>query len=753
MAPDALRTMDRELLIEIGTEELPASWLPALTAQFGTRIEARLADERLPAGAPVETFSTPRRLVVRVARVPERQTDFEELVMGPPVSAAIGADGEMTGAGLGFARKQNVEPGALQRVETAKGVYLAHRRYLRGKAAVDVLPGVLGQALRDLQYPKPLRWDAELDDGRGELLSGRPLRWILFLYGGRVVPFEILRSAAASSSLVQEVRSGAVTFGHRFLTTSGRAGRAIKVKGFDDYRRRLAENFVILERGERHDRIGRELDAEARRRCGRVGVPPSGQAAMHDVPDLVEYPSVVSGTFGEEFLRLPAEVLTTTMIHHQHFFPLVSASGTSPSAVPAGTLMPAFLAVLNMEPEKPELVARNLERVLTARLRDARFFWDADRAQPLERHRERLATVAFHKGLGTFLDKATRLEPLARGICAEVLGRPAAADAAALAARLCKADLASSMVRELTELQGTIGGIYAREDGHPEAVWKAIYHHYLPAAVEPEAPPSRADLGEAAVPWAAVALADKLDTLVGMFAVGERPTGSRDPYGIRRAAQGLVRLLADLPELTGVDVAVALGPLVERTRAGLPNPLDAAAADALWAFLADRVRSVFEQRGADIRNVRAVTHGPAAALAPLTVRRKLAVLPELTESAEFTQLATLFKRVRNIVRQAGAAPASTSAIGLTEPAELALAREIDDRRPVIDAAVAAGDGYRRAFAEAAAFAPAVARFFDDVMVMADDPAVRAARVDVVRRLESLILQLADVSEMVPQTES
>jgi glycyl-tRNA synthetase beta chain len=743
--------MDRELLIEIGTEELPAAWLPGLTAQFGARIEARLAEERLAVAAPVETFSTPRRLVVRAARVPERQTDFEELVTGPPVSAAFAADGQMTGAGLGFARKQGVEPETLQRVETAKGVYLAHRRQLRGKAAVDVLPAVLGGALRDLQYPKQMRWDAELEDGKGELLSGRPIRWVLFLYGGRVVPFEIFRTAAAVSSLVQEVRSGAVTFGHRFLTTSGRAGRAIKVKGFDDYRRRLAENFVILERGERHDRIGRELDAEARRRGGRVSITPSGQLALHEVPDLVEYPAVVSGTFADEFLRLPGEVLTTTMIHHQHFFPLVSAQGQ---------LMPAFLAVLNMEPEKPETVARNLERVLTARLRDARFFWDADRTQPLDQHRERLATVAFHKGLGSFLAKAERIEPLARWIAGEVMGRPTTADAAARAARLCKADLGTGMVRELTELQGTIGGIYAREDGEPEAIWKAIYYHYLPTAVEPEAAPTKAELGEAAVSWAAVSLADKLDTVVGMFVAGERPTGSRDPYGIRRAAQGIVRLLADLPELTGVDRAVTLGLLVARAQAGLPAPADASeCSQALWAFLGDRVRGVFEQRGGDVRNVRAVTHGDPARVAPLTVRRKLAVLPELTDSADFTQLATLFKRVKNIARNLpdeayhAAERARTPLNGLSEPAELALVDELRERRPVIEGAVASGDGYRKAFAEAAAFGPAVARFFDDVMVMADNPSVRDARLRLMRQLEALILQLADVSEMVPQSDS
>jgi glycyl-tRNA synthetase beta chain len=685
--------------------------------------------------------------------VPERQTDFEELVMGPPVSAAFGADGEMTGAGVGFARKQGVEPSALQRIETPKGVYLGHRRFLRGKAAVDVLPAVLSGALRDLQYPKQMRWDAELDDGKGELLSGRPIRWVLFLFGGRVVPFEILRTATAASSLVQEIRSGAVTFGHRFLTTSGRAGRAIKVKGFDDYRRRLAENFVVLERGERHDRVGRELDAEARRRGGRVSVSPAGQHALQDVPDLVEYPAVVSGSFAEEFLRLPEEVLATTMIHHQHFFPLVSAQGG---------LMPAFLAVLNMEPEKPEMVVRNLERVLTARLRDARFFWDADRAQTLEAHRARLATVAFHRGLGSFQDKSERLEPLARWIAAEVLARPDVADAAATAARLCKADLASSMVRELTELQGTIGGIYAREEGQPEAVWKAIYHHYLPTAVEASAPPTPGDLGEAAVPWACVALADKVDTIVALFAAGERPTGSRDPHGLRRAAQGLVRILADLPELAGVDVAVTLGRLVERAQAGMPEPTGTADpagwVQAMWDFMADRVRGVFEQRGFDARNVRAVTAGSPATFRPLTVRRRLEVMPEFTDSPDFAQLAQVFKRVKNIGKNLDqdaferAERDDEPLHGLTAPAEVALLAELARRKPTVEEAVAASD-YRKAFSEAAALGPAVTTFFADVMVMAEDPAVQKSRLRLLRRIQSLILQLADVSEMVPQSDT
>ncbi len=743
--------MDRELLIELGTEELPASWLPELTAQFGSRIEARLAAERMAVETPVETFSTPRRLVVRAERVPERQSDFEDVVMGPPVSAAFLPDGTPTGAGVGFAKKQGVDVGALERVETPKGLYLAHRRQVRGKAAIDVLPHVLAAALRELQYPKHLRWDAFLDDGKGELLSGRPIRWVLFLYGGRVVPFDILRPASAAGPMVQDVRSGAVTFGHRFLATSGRAGRAIKVKSFDDYRKRLSENFVVIERGERHDRIGRELDAEARRRGGRVNISSSGQRALDEVPDLVEYPAVVSGTFPEEFLRLPDEVLMTTMIHHQHFFPLVSSQGT---------LLPVFLAVLNMEPEKPELVARNLERVLTARLRDARFFWESDRAQTLEHHRDRLATVAFHQGMGSFLDKSARIESLARWIAGDVLGHAGAEAAAATAARLCKADLATSMVRELTELQGTIGGIYARDAGQPETVWKAIYHHYLPTAVEAAGAPSRAELGAAAVTWAAVSLADKVDTVTAMFVAGERPTGSRDPHGIRRAAQGIVRILADLPELTGVNAVVTLGTLVDRALLALPAPADRAECQAaLWAFMADRVRSVFEQRGADARNVRAVASVTPADLAPLTIKRRLDVLPEFTDTPEFKQLATLFRRVRNIARNLSesdadiAATDGQSTAALTEPAELALVGELNRRQPAIDAAVAAGDGYRAAFAEAAAFGPSVGRFFDDVMVMADDPVIRRARLALLRRVEFLILQLADVSEMVPQSDS
>jgi glycyl-tRNA synthetase beta chain len=364
--------------------------------------------------------------------------------------------------------------------------------------------------------------------------------------------------------------------------------------------------------------------------------------------------------------------------------------------------------------------------------------------------------VLFHKKLGTYREKSTRVQQLARWICADVFGKSELADYAAEAGKLCKADLATDMVRELTELQGTMGGIYAREDGQPEEVWKAIYYHYLPVGVEANAPPTKEQLGKAAITWAAVSLADKLDTLTGMFAAGERPTGSRDPYGLRRAAQGIVRILVDLPELTGLDLRLTLGEIcgppsqqIRSTSAEAPADRSADHQGAFWSFMADRVRYVLEQRGYDTRNVRAVMHSEIAELSPLTAKRKLEVLPEFTETEEFKQLAGLFKRVKNIAKNLEAS-APDLGDALTEPAEKALAAEVDRLQPLIESSMRSGTGYRQAFAEAAKAGPAVAKFFDDVMVMADDPKLRDARLRLLRRLEGLILQLADVSEIVPE---
>ncbi len=744
--------MDRELLIELGTEELPASWLPALTGQLGDHLAARLGALRLPPDAPVETFSTPRRLTARVARMPERQADLEEILSGPPVAAAFKPTGEPTPAALGFAKKQGIEVSALERLETPKGVYLAYRRFQRGRAAVDVLPEALAGVLRDMAFPKQMRWDAWLDDGRGELLFGRPIRWILFLYGGRVVPFTIFRSDAAQSGAVQEVRAAALTYGHRFLATSGRAGRAIKVRSFEEYRTKLVESFVLLERSERHDKIARELDANAQRLGGRV----SSAAASHsgllqEVPDLVEYPAVVAGTFGTEFLALPEEVLTTTMIHHQHFFPVVN---------PSGRLMPAFLAVINTQADSSRSIARNCERVLTARLRDAGFFFDADRRVRLDDRLPALSTVLFHKKLGSYRAKALRLERLARYLAADAFGRPGAADDAAVAGRLAKADLVTDMVRELTELQGTMGGIYARAEGLAEPIWRAIYHHYLPVSVEAAAPPLRAELGAAAVTWAAVSVADKVDTLVALFAAGERPTGTRDPFGLRRQAHGLLKTLVDLPDVTGLDAAVDLAALRREARAaldacaepGVALPVQAAAeSDDLSTFLGERLRYLFQQRGFAYDEVNAIAGSRRGFVAvPHDARLRLEALQRVRASADFEALAVAFKRVKNLSRELKAGPVERLD-RLTEPAEAVLLDEFRTRGEQIRSAVARRD-YLEAFRLASLFRPAVDRFFTDVFVMVDDAALRDQRLTLLWRLHDLILDLADISEIVPHLE-
>jgi len=726
--------MDRELLLEIGVEELPAAWLPALTKQVSEKLQARLKELRLVPDVPVESFSTPRRLTARVGRMPERQEDLDETISGPPISAAFNAAGEPTPAALGFAKKQGVAIDAIERVKTDKGEYIVARRHVRGKSTVDVLPDVLGGLLRDLAFPKQMHWDAMLEDGRGELVFGRPIRWLLYLYGGRVVPFTIGRVPGAAGSLVQEITTGAVTYGHRFLATSGRAGRSIKVRTFDEYRARLPEHFVILDHTERRDRIARELEAKARKLGGRVHLREHA-ALLAEVADLVEYPGVVAGFFERDFLELPQEVLTTTLVHHQHYFPVLSEKGE---------LKEAFLAIVNTQPSDERTIARNTERVVTARLRDARFFWESDRKTRLEDRLERLHSLVFHKKLqaNSYRDKAERIERLARRIAGDVFGAADAADHAARAAKLAKADLVTDMVFEFPELQGVMGGIYAREQGEPEPVWKAIYSHYLPIGVEADAPPTRAQLGAAAVTWAAVSLADKADTLVSLFGAGEKPTGSRDPFGLRRQAHGLIKVLVDLPELTGVDRPVTLGQVID---------LQGEGGATLRPFLLERLRYVLEQRGFDARNVRSVTHGDVDALSPLVARRKLEVLPEFTSSADFTQLATAFKRVRNIAREL-AAGASAELSALTEPAEVALRQELEQREQAIAAAVKTRD-YRRGFAEAAKFGPSVDKFFADVFVMVEDLRLRTARLALMKRLETTILTLADISEIVAEKQA
>ena len=439
---------------------------------------------------------------------------------------------------------------ALERHETPKGVYLAHRVHQRGKATVDVLADVMTGILRDMTFPKQMRWDAYLEDGKGALVFARPIRWLVLMYGGRVVPFVIRRPEIAQGPTVQDIRSGSNTYGHRFLTTSGRAGRAIKVKTFDDYKARLLENFVILERSERDSRIKRELETHARKLGARVSPLVASQSSLlAEVPDLVEYPSVVAGHFPVEFLQLPEEVLTTTMIHHQHYFPVVGDDGK---------LKPAFLAVTNMQPEKPEIIARNSERVLTARLRDARFFWDEDRSATLESQIDRLSTILFHKKLGSYREKADRVSRAGGD------DRPRRLPAAGRRGRMPSRPVACARPISPPTWCASSPSCRARwaastpaKTASPRRCGRRSTTTTCRWAWRPTRRRRAQQLGAAAVTWAAVSLADKLDSVVGMFGAGERPTGSRDPLGLRRQAQGAVTILVDLPQLTGLDTPVS----------------------------------------------------------------------------------------------------------------------------------------------------------------------------------------------------
>jgi glycyl-tRNA synthetase beta chain len=737
--------MDRELLIEIGVEELPAAWLPGLTEQLGDRMQARLRALRLAAGAPVETYATPRRLTARVARIAERQEDLEEVVTGPPISAAFDANGQPTPAAVGFARKQGVSVADLGRAQSPRGEYLTFLKRQRGRSALDTLPDVLGGVLRDLAFPKQMRWDAMLEDGRGEFVFGRPIRWLVFLYGGRVVPFTIARTPLAAGPQVQEVQSGALTYGHRFLATSGRPGRSIKVRSFDEYQARLKEHFVVLDHAERRDRIGRELEGHARRLGGRVSLK-EHHLLLEEVADLVEYPAVVAGFFDAGFLALPEEVLSTTLVRHQHFFPVVSAEGE---------LKEAFLAVVNTQPKDERLIAKNAERVVTARLRDARFFWDADRRTPLASRLDRLDTLLFHKRLGSYRDKAQRIEKLAAWIAGEAFGRPEGAADAAMAGRLAKADLTTEMVFEFPELQGIMGGIYARVAGQREEVWRAIYHHYLPAAVEADAPPSRSRLGSAAVTWAAVSLADKLDTLIGLMVAGEKPSGSRDPFGLRRAAHGVMKTLVDLEATTEVSSRPSLEPLVARTMEGLGAewPDANARSDAL-AFLTDRLRHLMQARGLQYEEIHAVTWEPEriAAINVADLVDRAVELARVRQTPQFAALAEAFKRANNIVDDAWGREETRGRWGhgaglLHEPAELALRGALGQVGATIRASLAAR-APRAALDAIGSIGEVLARFFSDVRVNVPDDALREARLALLAELRDRILEVGDISIMV-----
>ena len=642
-------------LLEIGTVEIPDWMIPAALESL------RLLFEKLEiAHDSVTLDATPRRLVLRAEGLPARQADSEERALGPAKSAPPKAV-------AGFARKHGVAPEALTVESTPKGDYYTFVRTVAGRATLDILAETLGGIILQIGFPKTMYWT-----GKGGPRFIRPIRWIVALLGDDVVPFELAG-----------VRSGAVTSGHRRL-----GARAIAVT-IADYAERLRENYVILKAEERRNKIHKELAG--------VRVKPDA-ALVETLVYLTEHPTPIVGSFDAEFLALPEEVLVTVMRHHQKYFSVEDERGK---------LAPQFAAVMNIPSDPEGFVRRGNERVLRARFNDARFFWETDQKKSLAARVPDLAHVTFQAKLGSYLEKTERVKALV-----STLGGDAHA---VRAAELAKCDLTTELVKEFTELQGVVGGLYARAQGEPEPVWQAIYDHYKPESMEDAIPRNRT--GQI------VALADKLDTLRGCFGVGLIPTGSRDPFALRRAAQGVVKILVE------GKIDIDLAPLVDDGTDG---------AKALAEFLQDRIRYYFKEvRGFLYDEVNAATAAGWSNLVDLEAR--LIRIRDLRSSPDFEPLAASFKRIRNILDQQKFTGVNATAIDeklLQDGPERDL---YDEYRRI------AGQPIESVVSQ---LRPKVDLFFDKVLVNAPEDDVRRNRLMLLGTLLLEFSNIADFSEIV-----
>ncbi len=640
-----------DFLLEIGVEEAPHWMIPAALDDL-----KRLFLEAVACDVFVQTHATPRRLVLAARQLPEKQPDIKELVTGPPVAA-----GEK--AAEGFARKMGVEASRLRTKDTPKGKYYLYQRTTRGRRTRELLGEKLPGVILGVSWPKTMTWT----DRSGPRFI-RPIRWLVALYGGKVVPFEIAG-----------VRSGNVTFGHRRLSR----GR-LRVSSFESLCDQLRGGFVLLDAAERRRRI---LEGMSRWR-GRPN-----PELLETLVYLTEYPTPILGSFDPGFLSLPEEVLVTVMQHHQRYFSVEEESGR---------LAPHFVAVLNIDADLEGMVRHGHERVLRARFNDARFFWETDQKRPLADRVEDLKNVTYHARLGSYYDKTQR------GM--ELVKQLGGGDDALRAARLAKCDLTTELVKEFTELQGVVGGLYARAQGEPEAVAQAIYDQYLPVP--------RTREGQL------LALGDRLDTLQGFFRLGLMPTGSKDPFALRRAALGVVRILVE-------------------GRYPFQIPLE------LRDFVLDRVRYYFrEVRGYRYDEVNAVLAAGCDSLPEAADR--LEAVARLRPTENFEPLAASFKRIGNILRQAGwdsAAP-----VPVLPLLEAGPERDLYDQFVRVREEIRGLD-YAGALAAIAGLRPSVDRFFDKVLVMAPDPAVRANRLSFLAELLREFSTIADFSQIVISGES
>jgi glycyl-tRNA synthetase beta chain len=687
-----------EYLLEVRSEEIPARMLEPGVKELSTRIFEDLMSRGV-SPREVETGYTPRRLVLILSGLPEREPDREEQVMGPPARAAFGPGGAPTQAALGFAKRCGVEPDQLERVTTDKGEYLAATKKTAGRPVRDVLAEIVPRVLANISWAKTMRW------GSGEGPWVRPVHGIVSLFDGEIVPFELFG-----------IPAGDETQGHPTLSPE-----PFRVKSGADYKEQLESRSIVVTPRERLRRLHEAMRERGAALGGRLAEDP---ALLDKLVAICEIPGVMEGGFDEGFLSLPGEVLATSLRDHQSALTVESQEGD-------GKLLPYFLTVMD-RPDDPKGRTRSgNEWVVAARLADARFFYGEDRKLGLQHRADQLERLNFHEKLGSYAAKTERIAALAESICRQ-LGWEEETGQAAAAARFLKADLATEMVKEFTSLQGIMGGIYAREEGHPAAVWEAIYDQYLPASTEDPLPRGR--VGKA------TGLADRLDTLVGIFGLGLIPTGSKDPFGLRRAAQGAVRIALE---------------------GGLPLDLEAVAAEAielygdrltkkpaeilgnLRPFLHDRVRYVLGLAGYAYDEIEAALAVGGSNLPDLKAR--VDAVHRVREEAGFLSVVLAAKRIANITKDAAEHDLDEAA--LVEPAEKDLAAAFQGLRAEVEEAAVAGD-YERCLRRINDLAPVLDRFFVEVLVMAEDPQVRQNRIALLQAIHRSILRTARLTELV-----
>ncbi|MCJ7451021.1 MAG: glycine--tRNA ligase subunit beta [Steroidobacteraceae bacterium] len=682
----------------MGTEELPPKSLLTLATAFADGIAKGLDSAGLVHGA-VERYATPRRLAVRVRRLVEQQPDRAIERRGPPLKAAFDAQGAPTQAALAFARSCGTEVSALEKLETPKGVWMVHRGTETGASTVSLMPAIVQAALDALPIAKRMRW------GAGEAEFVRPVHWVLMIFGREVVPCEILG-----------VRSGNLTYGHRFM-----APKAIRIASPGTYVGALQKRGrVMVDIDERRETIRKGVAAVA---AGLNGTAVIEDELLDEVTALVEWPVPLAGRFDAKFLELPAEVPIATMQDHQRYFPVRDADGR---------LMPWFITVSNIESSDPAQVIAGNERVVRPRLSDAAFFWASDRKHRLDSHRDALKRVTFQTQLGSLYDKSERVRALATDISASIGGDAALASRAA---EICKCDLLTAMVGEFPELQGLMGRYYAELDGEAAEVCAAMCEQYLPRFAGDELPSTRTGM--------AVAIADRLDTIAGIFAIGQKPTGTRDPFGLRRAALGLLRIAVER------RLELDLPRLIRNALAALPFAAPENTAAEVYDYVFERLRAYYLEGDAGLEITAEMFDAVLATrpASPLDFDSRLRALAEFLRLPDAQSLAAANKRIANILRKApGPVGETIDENLLRDPAEQILGEQLTAIARMVEPKFQARN-YTEALKDLAVLRGAVDEFFDSVMVMADDPALRANRLALLGRLRSLFMHAADLSRL------